>query len=88
MQTYVMKKGETLFPECYNQQNMKHGQRDDNNELTKTPTTQNRQHNSTKQHTNSTRGPTKIHKLCLIYARLGKYIYQKERSVLKTFYNR
>jgi hypothetical protein len=35
MQTYVMKKGETLFPECYNKQKTAHGQREDNNENTK-----------------------------------------------------
>ena len=35
MQTYVMKKGETLFPECYNKQKTSHGQREDNNENTK-----------------------------------------------------
>ena len=27
MQTYVMKKGETLFPECYIKQKTPHGQR-------------------------------------------------------------
>ena len=78
-----MKKG-VKISECYNQQKLAQGQGEDINEHTKT--TQARQYNSTEQDTNSTRVPTKISLIvCLIQTRLGTYICQKDRCVLKTF---
>ena len=76
---------ETLFHECYNQQKryMDKGRTTTNIQKT---TTQTRQYKSTKQDTNSTRVPTIISlKLRLIQVRLGTYICQKDRLVLKTF---
>ena len=85
MQTYVMKKEKHFFSNATINRKWHMDKGRTTTSIQKTPTTQNRQYNSTKQHTNSTRVPTKIFKLCLIQARLGTYIYQKERWVLKTF---